>query len=80
MGDTGYELHLTGGLLKCISTLDEHIKFNWLDMKTRRLVVEFQIYTPNTDSVTVVKIKMTTSCGLLYKINTDVSEMLSKTT
>lgn len=73
MSDTGYELHLTGGLLNCVSKLDEHLKLDWLDTMTRRLYVEFQIYTPNTDSVTVVKIRMNTDCGLLYEINTNVN-------
>lgn len=78
---TGYKLHLTGGLINSMLTLDEHLKLRWLDTRTRHLYVEFQIHTPNTDSVAMVKICMTTECGLLYTISkTGVSITFSNTT
>lgn len=76
---SGYELHLIGGLVESKTTLDKHLQLGWLDAKTRRLVVGFQLYTPATDSVTVVRVRMETCCGFLYMINTDVSKSFSRT-
>lgn len=69
----GYELNLPGGLIESRSTLDKHLKSGWLDSMTRRLYVSFQMYNPNTDSVTVVEIRVTTECGIFYTISADVS-------
>lgn len=70
--DSGYKLNLTGGLVKSKFVADEYLKSKkWLDPRTRRLFVEFQMYTPNTDSVTVVEARMSTECGLYYTISRD---------
>jgi len=65
-----------GGFIESKSALDKQLKSGWLDTKTRCLDVEFQMYTPNLDSVTMVEIRMTTECGLIYMISADVSTKL----
>jgi hypothetical protein len=75
----GYHLYLGGGFIKSKTKLDEHLKLKWVDAKTRRLYVDFQMFTPDADLVTVMEIRMTTNCGFLYAINTDVSIMFSIT-
>lgn len=69
----GYELYLTGGLVESKSMIEQYLKSKWLDAKTRRLNMQFQIYTPDTDLVTMVEIRMSTDCGFLYMISTAVS-------
>lgn len=69
----GYELYLTGGLIKSKLALDEHLKSRWLGTRARRLSVRFQIYTPNADTVTAVNIRATTGCGISYAISVNVS-------
>lgn len=71
---TGYELRLSGGPMESRSTLDEHLRSGWLDAGTRRLYVDFQMYTPDTDSVTVVQVLVASECGLLYTVGADVSK------
>ncbi|VVC36593.1 Polycystin cation channel, PKD1/PKD2 [Cinara cedri] len=68
----GYGLYLTDRFVESKWTLDEHLGSKWLDTRTRSLSVQFQIYTPNTDTVTVVKIRAKTGCGLLYAITIDL--------
>jgi len=76
----GNELHLTGGLVKSMLMLDEYLKFSWLDSRTRYLHIEFQIYTPHLDSITLVKICVTTNYGLLYTISKTGVSMISNMT
>lgn len=70
-----YKLYLTGGLVESKAKLDEHLKMKWVDTKTRRLCVDFQVFTPDAELVTAVEIRMTTDYGLSYVINTDVSKL-----
>lgn len=71
--EAGYELYVTGGLIKEKLTIDEHLKQKWLDDKVRRLNARFQVYVPEVDLVTVVEIRAMTNCGLTYLIFTNVS-------
>ncbi|KAF0751894.1 Uncharacterized protein FWK35_00023182 [Aphis craccivora] len=70
--DSGYELHVAGGLINGKLTIDEYAKQKWLDARVRRFYVRFQIYTPDVDLITVIEIRMSTGCGLTYTIITDV--------
>ncbi|XP_050063461.1 uncharacterized protein LOC126552720 isoform X6 [Aphis gossypii] len=70
--DSGYELHVTGGLINGKLTIDEYAKQKWLDARVRRFYVRFQIYTPDVDLITVIEIRVSTGCGLTYTIITDV--------
>lgn len=69
----GYELYLTGGFVESKSIIDEYLKLGWLDMKTKYFDVEFQIYTPDTDSVTIAKIRITSEFGIFFVMSKDVS-------
>lgn len=71
---TGYELLLAGGPMESRSTLDEHLRSGWLDAGTRRLYVDFQMYTPDTDWVTVVQVLVASDCGLRYTVSANVSK------
>lgn len=73
-GMTEYELRLAGGPMETRSTLDKHLQSGWLDAGTWRLYVDFQTYTPHTDSMTVVQVLVTTECGLRYTVSADVSK------
>lgn len=73
-GAPGYELRLAGGPMESRSTLDEHLRSGWLDAGTRRLYVDFQMYTPDMDSVTVVQVLVASECGLRYTVGADVSK------
>lgn len=73
----GYELHLTGGFVESKSIVDEYLQLGWLDSRTKCFNVEFQMYTPDTDSVTIAKIRVTSEFGIFHAISTDVSKFFS---
>jgi len=72
---SGFILDLNGGLFNYKQSLNAHLKNGWLDNRTKNLVVEFQTYSPNTDSTTVVKIKFFTTSGLTYSIDKEVLKL-----
>jgi hypothetical protein len=70
---SGFILDLTGDAFEYKKILKTHLENGWFDNKTRNVIIEFQTYTPNIDSITVFNIKLHSVSGLLYTVTTVVS-------
>ncbi|XP_050527120.1 uncharacterized protein LOC126897503 [Daktulosphaira vitifoliae] len=62
----GYILDLFNGQSSWILSVQEHLDTNWLDNRTQRLIIEFYLYTPNVDCITMFSIMFKTTTHLLY--------------
>lgn len=69
---SGYVLELTGKLDMWKKKLKEHLDDNWLDNRTKSLDVDFHIYTPNNDCITMFTVTFQTTMSLLYNMSTKV--------
>lgn len=70
--NSGFILDLIGDQSEYKNTLYTHLENGWLDKKTTNLAIEFQMYTPIADCITVFKFEFETTLGSLYAVNKEV--------
>lgn len=71
--NSGFILDLIGDQSEYENILNTHLENGWLDNRTTHLVIEFQMYTPIADCITVFKLGFQTTSGTLYTVDKEVN-------